>query len=182
MQWRGTNDANYTKAQHRACLSYLPHGNTQAALFFACFHGVGKTNMTWLEILSFVLVFPKIQLKTWCSVLFLSKKSSLFKTSFWLIDHQKDVDCQKNLIDYQKMLLIAKMSHFVQKRVFCDKITVFGCPKFSEFSEILDHYGSFLEKILSLSLSLSLRNLKIPLGFKKVSPNATSVSLLRGSV
>ena len=66
------------------CLTY-PMETRKLRFFIACFHGVGKTNMTWLEILSFVFVFPEIQLKTWCSVLFLSKKSSLFKTSFWLV-------------------------------------------------------------------------------------------------
>ena len=155
MQWRGTNDANYTKAQHRACLSYLPHGNTQAALFFACFHGVGKTNMTWLEILSFVLVFPKIQLKTWCSVLFLSKKSSLFKTSFWLIDHQKDVDCQKKSHRLPKNVVDCKNVSFCSKTCFLRQNHSVWLPNifriFRNFGSLWIIFGK--DPLLSLSLS-----------------------------
>ena len=70
----------------------LPHPWKHASFaFIACFHGGGKTNMTWLDIVVFVNFLQKYTLK--CGVIivgFYSKKSSLFKTSFCLID---DLHC-----------------------------------------------------------------------------------------
>ena len=138
------------------CLTY-PMETRKLRFFIACFHGVGKTNMTWLEILSFVLVFPKIQLKSWCSVLFLSKKSSLFKTSFWLIDHQKDVDCQKISHRLPKNVVDCKNVSFCSKTCFLRQNHSVWLPNtfriFRNFGSLWIIFGKD-----PLSLSLKFQN------------------------
>ena len=152
------------RVQHKTCLFCHPHGNTLSFAFcrvFPCGWQDKHVLVGYLYFLPKALrdlsLFFFVENRLW------KWKKSPFAQNILLIDwSSKRSWLSKNLIDCQKISSITKkcwlpkMSHFVKNVFFCQKITSNGCSKFSEFSEILDHFGSFLVKVISLSLSLSL--------------------------